>query len=1150
MVDDRMGRYRFGNGRPFWAGLMVLLALAMVGCSKASRAATRLEKANQFYEAGDYDKAELEYMNVLRVDRTNFVALRNFGLLSFEQTDFLRARFLLEQADKVKGDDPLVRLRLGQLQLAADDGRSSNALHLLARTNAQFVLSREPQNEQALLLLVNSYRRLELGEAGQVLESHRAAAGSSAGFQVAQGLLLLKAAGQDDMPQRMAAAEDVFRKAVEGAPTNLIANSALADLLMAKVTLPSVRTNQAQAEAVVREIEQAMKRAADSAPVRSAERLRYWNFKLATARSTNDVAEVRGKLEDIVKQAPDYVPVVLKLAEMAFQERRLEDCAKYVQQVLTRRPNPGVENVEARFLEANIQLAQNEPEKALAALDKLVQMYPNYPKGHLAMAKVLARQRDLNRAMASADRALSLSQGRPMDATVVEASLLQAELKRRRDDNRTAIDLLQNVVRRLPELAQSREVAPLMVRQVEGQARLKLIEAYADAGQVPAALAEAATLAKAYPTNAQVWYVQGMLHGMQTNLAEASRCFEEALRMAPRFYDAAEKLNGIDVSRQQFAAAEARTQQLMQDDPKSPVPHHLLATVYLAQRDFARTEASLVKALELAPDFSPSYSLLAQVYVATQRVPEAIQRLEAAIASQTNNVGAMLQIAGIQTLSSNYVGARDTFEKVLKISTNNLPALNDLAYLYTERLNDLDRALELATKAHALASAMPDRPELARYVYAATDTLGWVHYRRGDYGQALTLLRESAEHLPFDAEIAYHLGMTYYMLGEEGSASTYLRRALADSSKTFSGIETARERLAVLSLEGERATPEDKARLEAELAKSPNDPIVLGKLAVVLEREGAAERAAAMLEKAVSRQPKAIGTRVRLAKLYAGPLKAPEKGLQQAREAYKLAPQEPGVLADLARVGIAGGDFVWAQTLLLEAGRRAPADPEIALDLASVTFSVGQVNAAGAALQRALAGGTNLVRTVEARNLQAFLAAVSSAAAPPGVGAIVQETLARQPDHVPAMLTSAVLLEQAGKAAEAAAQYEQVLRRVPTCALAHRQLALLYAGRLNDPKKAFDAATMAREAFPDDPLVARALGILAGQRSEFARAAQLLTEAGRKIENDAELHYYLGRAQYNLKQSAPAKASLEKAVSLSLSPALAAEAKKMLAELK
>ena len=67
-----------------------------------------------------------------------------------------------------------------------------------------------------------------------------------------------------------------------------------------------------------------------------------------------------------------------------------------------------------------------------------------------------------------------------------------------------------------------------------------------------------------------------------------------------------------------------------------------------------------------------------------------------------------------------------------------ISALNNLACLYTERLNDLDKAYDLARKAHDLQGNDP----------AIADTFGWVLSKRGEYQQALAILQESAAKAP------------------------------------------------------------------------------------------------------------------------------------------------------------------------------------------------------------------------------------------------------------------------------------------------------------------------------------------------------------------------------------------------------------------
>ena len=146
-----------------------------------------------------------------------------------------------------------------------------------------------------------------------------------------------------------------------------------------------------------------------------------------------------------------------------------------------------------------------------------------------------------------------------------------------------------------------------------------------------------------------------------------------------------------------------------------------------------------------------------------------------------------MTLALVYERMQDYPKARDAYEKLLSIDPNFVVALNNLAYLYTEQLNDLDKAYELARKARDL------KGEDA----AIGDTLGWVLYKRGEYQQALTILQESAEKAADNPEIQFHLGMTAYMMGQTDMAKAALRKAAA-AAKDFPGKDESKRRLALL----------------------------------------------------------------------------------------------------------------------------------------------------------------------------------------------------------------------------------------------------------------------------------------------------------------------------------------------------------------
>lgn len=178
--------------------------------------------------------------------------------------------------------------------------------------------------------------------------------------------------------------------------------------------------------------------------------------------------------------------------------------------------------------------------------------------------------------------------------------------------------------------------------------------------------------------------------------------------------------------------------------------------------------------------------------------------------------------------------------------------------------------------------------------------------------------------------------------------------------------------------------------------------------------------------------------------------------------------------------------------------------------------------------------------------------ALRSQAGPAIAGDARIQTLAdSRPPLVPAILVRGLVREQAGDLVGARATYESLLQQFPLCALADVSLARILADpAINDIPKAFEHASKARAAYPDDASVARLLGQIAFLRGDFARAAQLLQEASTRFPSDAALHFDLGFAHQNLKQVSQARAALVHAVSLSPNSPRADDARKALAKLQ
>ena len=486
-----------------------------------------------------------------------------------------------------------------------------------------------------------------------------------------------------------------------------------------------------------------------------------------------------------------------------------------------------------------------------------------------------------------------------------------------------------------------------------------------------------------------------------------------------------------------------------------------------------------------------------------------------------------------------YPKERDTYEKLLAISPNNVPALNNLAFLDAEHLVDLDKALELARKAR----------ELQPQDSAVGDTFGWVLYKRGDYQQALAVLQESAAKAPDTPEIQFHLGMTAYMMGQTDLAKAALKKA-ASATNDFPGKDESERRLALLE-SGTGATPElSIAQLDAMTKEQPNDVVSQMRLGEAYEKQGASDKAAAAFEQALKSNPKLATAAVKLAQLNAGPLQNKEKALAYAKKARELAPGDPQVAGIVGKLAYQSGNFTWSYSLLQEAVRQRPNDPSILDGLAWAAYSLGKADEARDAMQKIMTAGPDSSEAADAKKFLAFTALGENPKELMAAQTEVQKELKSNPDYVPALMAQAALDAQGGQIKPATKLYIDILRRLPDFAPAQKRLAMLYAQDPATVAAAYDLATKARKTLPDDPELAELLGRLSYEKKEYPRAIQLLQESARKRPLDADSLFYLGMSQLQARQKTEARGVLNQALVAGLQEPFASEAKRALADLQ
>ena len=116
--------------------------------------------------------------------------------------------------------------------------------------------------------------------------------------------------------------------------------------------------------------------------------------------------------------------------------------------------------------------------------------------------------------------------------------------------------------------------------------------------------------------------------------------------------------------------------------------------------------------------------------------------------------------------------------RYLAVKPADAQALNHLGYLLATRGRALDEAIRLVERALVVEPGNP----------SYLDSLGWAHFRRGDFREAEKYLSPAAEQLPRNAVVQDHLGDAFAGQGRWLDAIAAWTRALAGDGGIDRGV--------------------------------------------------------------------------------------------------------------------------------------------------------------------------------------------------------------------------------------------------------------------------------------------------------------------------------------------------------------------------
>lgn len=1060
--------------RPITGILTLAVAgLMFSGCTENVQRWYHARRADKFFQAQHYESAKIEYLNVLRVSRGDHLALKRMGLIWSAQGAPLQAYGYLKKAAEFEPDNTEVRAKLARILVDFGDVQT-------ARDEARAVLEKSPLNEEALLIFAETVRDADdLRETQQRLD--QVDDKKHASFHLARAVLARRAGEQPTVEREV-------REACAVEPTAPRAHLALAEFLVQ-------RGDRGGAEAE-------FKRAAELATPRAPEPIKCAEYLI----SRGDTKAARELLTRLTSAAPDYVPAWTMLARAALREQDYDEALRFVGEALERDPY----GIDAHLTRSEIHLAQGDALRAVQDVDMLDRAFPNVPLIRYQLARALLQDNKPARALEILKQVVINTPG------YTDAILLLAETNTRIGQGDLAMGSLLDLLSKRPGLP---------------EAQALLVDAYESRGYWE----EAADLVRKQiadaPDSPELYTRLGSLLRRGKDREAARDALLNALRLAPGEYAPLDELVATELEGGDFARAQAYVDEQRRLKPDSAGVATVQAKIDLAQNAPDRAEAAAKSALAFQADFVPAADFLASLYIAQGKLEAAVAQLQTVVAKLPQNGQAILTLAQAQDKLGRYDEARDNYEKLLSLYPETPLAMNNLAFLYAEHFQQLDRAAELAWRARSLER---DDPGIA-------DTLGYVLYRQGDYAQAVRICEESAAARPNDALTQLHLGLAHYMMGETEPAVEAFQ--IAVKSDDAAVRNESEDRLNFL------LRPDaSKAELDSRLARDASDVVARLRLADLQENHSNFAAAEEQYRAALKTNPKLLPGLMRLAALEAGPMKKCEEALEIATQARALKPYEAVVSGGLGRIAYRCGNLEWASSLLGEAVRAGTNDVQVLTDFAWATYSVGKASEAAAAMERALAAGAQESNGATEQFITMVRAEDDLTNAERSLPT-AEKALAKASDFVPALMLQARSRAAHGEQNAAMQIYSRLLDRWPAFALAQKRLAVLLLSDPDTRGKAYDLLSRARKGLPGDPEVAQLLAELSFERKDFAYAAQLLNESAGKRPLSAKLLYYLAVCSWETKQLYATKQNLERALNSGLAEPMAGDARRLLAQL-
>ncbi len=283
---------------------------------------------------------------------------------------------------------------------------------------------------------------------------------------------------------------------------------------------------------------------------------------------------------------------------------------------------------------------------------------------------------------------------------------------------------------------------------------------------------------------------EGLLAQARQQWDRALQAFQRAHDSKPETLEPLASIVKVRVYKKELGKAQEYLENILAKQPDHPFVSGLLGSVYAQQRNNVAAKASYRKQTEVNPQWVAPWKDLATLMVVEGKQADAIDVLKQGRKANPNALGLSTSLASLYESMGEVDLAIREYEAILQKNPKVVAVANNLAYLYADKKGDPESLKKALALAKGFETQNPN-PLLL-------DTLAWVNHKMGLDNEALGLLRKAVKAAPKHPLLNYHYGVVALKTGDRSTAKKHITFAV-EAGAAFDQLEDARKLLGSLN---------------------------------------------------------------------------------------------------------------------------------------------------------------------------------------------------------------------------------------------------------------------------------------------------------------------------------------------------------------